>query len=155
MKNTEQEHGLFINIKEDRNNKPVEIFKNNEELNTYLKEWQRKLYLDTWSIRAILSNDEKLALICSGDIEFERTHESAIINIYNKFDSSDPRFNVKVPQELTLVHELLHISFNLDEKYETIEQKEYYDYYHNLLNKMAKALLAEKYRFDRDWFKND
>ena len=134
---------------------PVEFFKDNEELNKYLIEWKLKLYLDNWSIKCYLVEQKELEDEISGCVNFNKTHDCAVIKIANIPYNDKMNFIMKQPQELVLVHELLHIVLNLsaDNVY-TDEQKEIYNYRHNTLDRLARALIAEKYNLSRDWFKN-
>lgn len=127
-------------------------FKDKLELNRYLKEWQERLYLNDWIITAELVSYEDLNESESGNVVFDIVNSSAKISILSNDKHVNPiTGNVKTPEELILVHELLHIVNNLychdDEDYDIYQEK------HKKLENMAKSLIMAKYNLSSDWFK--
>lgn len=127
-------------------------FKDKLELNRYLKEWQERLYLNDWIITAELVSYEDLNEFESGNVLFDVMNSSAKISILSNDKHVNPiTGNTKIPEELILVHELLHIVNNLychdDEDYDIYQEK------HKKLENMAKSLIMAKYNLSSDWFK--
>jgi len=134
-------------------NKPVCKFKDNKQLNKYLKEWQNKLYLNDWIIKAELASDlcmngEK----CNGLNNMISEHMTSFISISTEQREGNPMMTYC--EEKVLVHELLHLKYNWlqgPSNYESeyVDAKE-----HQLLEQMAKTLILTKYNLDREWFNN-
>jgi len=135
---------------------PIRIYKNQAELNNSLKEWQTKLFLNDWSIIAKIvdecSNDEYGTSGLNTHLPIQKTASIELLK-----DSCEIKLNgifvSKQPQELILVHELLHCKFGIvckdNETYENAVT-EYYS--HSLLEEIAKSLIMTKYNLKFDWF---
>ncbi len=89
----------------------------------------------------------------SGTCTFDPASRSAVIRIRESAEE-DSRLIIKACHERVLVHELLHLTYNLTEPVDTIESIFYHEHEHELLEKMAKTLIMTKYDLDFDWFKN-
>jgi hypothetical protein len=124
---------------------PVVKFKDNEQLNAYLKEWQSKLQLTDWLITASLT--EGKCYIgkeeCSGKNIYQVENRLSAITISNYWDED---FMTKQYQELVLVHELLHLIIPIENhNEETLETIMYDRTMHGIIERMAKALIMAKY----------
>lgn len=133
------------------NNKPIERFNNNEELRTCLKEWQHRLFLDNWHIKA--------ELVKGSDIEgYDGMNDScwenstAHIRIVRPEDVANGGEEKTVHEE-TLVHELLHCVFmTFEGENKTIEAVYWSTKQHQILERMAKSLIMAKYDLDYSYF---
>lgn len=132
---------------------PIMRFESLDQAKACLSEWQKRLFLEDWIIRVELVEKDDLELDnVSGEVDFEYTNKSAVIRILYKIDDD---FISKMPHELTLVHELLHLKYNLIHPAESgqhIEQVFYDMHEHMLLEQMAKSLIMVKYNLSYDWF---
>lgn len=125
--------------------RPVVKFKDNDHLNIYLKYWQEKLQLTDWLITVSLTegkcysgNEE-----CAGKNIYQVENRLSAIVISNYWDED---FMVKQYQELTLVHELLHLIVPMEtHKKETLENILYERTMHGIIERTAKALIMTKY----------
>ena len=135
---------------------PITAFNSNEELQSCLEWWQKRLGLQDWIIEGVLSDmkdddetagrcihipTDKVALIkINSNMSFIELHEQRIM---------------KSPMELTLVHELLHARISiLENKEGTYEAKIAETFEHTLIEDMAKALIMAKYNLTLDYFRN-
>ena len=135
-------------------NEPVNSFESREELDKYLKEWQDRLFLSDWIIKVnIIPADEYNEVDSTGYCDCWSMHNTASIYLkeYNEKDNS-PK---KIPQELCLVHELLHLKIErIDKDSKDPFVKRYNDNIHQLVEQQAVSLLCAKYNITKDWFKN-
>lgn len=131
---------------------PIMCFESIDQAKACLSEWKKRLFLEDWIIRVKLVEKDDLELDnVSGEVDFEYTNKSAVIRILYKIDD----FISKMPHELTLVHELLHLKYNLvhpADGGQHIEQVFYDMHEHMLLEQMAKSLIMAKYNLTYDWF---
>lgn len=111
-----------------------------------LKEWQRRLGLDSWVI-VLYDNVSPMEMNereCSGEVNYDELHQCASILLVDK------KYYGKrlkpYDKEKTLVHELLHIKFWFLDKSESLLQNRMV---HNLIEEMAFALVDAK-RSGRD-----
>lgn len=120
-----------------------------------LKEWQTKLFLDDWIIKLqIIPFDEMQTFGHIGENEYQTTNKCACISIGVLTENAKTAMS-KVPQELTLVHELLHCKFIMtDGMKDTIDGLFISSYEHTLIEQMAKSLIMAKYNLTFEWFKN-
>lgn len=123
---------------------PVVKFKDNEQLNAYLKEWQCKLQLNDWLITASLTDGCYIGKEeCSGKNIYQVENRLSTITISNYWDED---FMTKQYQELVLVHELLHLIIPIENhSEETLETIMYDRTMHGIIERMAKALIMAKY----------
>lgn len=133
--------------------KPIIEFKNDIELKECLKYWQNILYLNDWIFSVGVVDDSEIPGN-QGECKPDFVHGAAAINIARHTDDLRGRI-VKVSQEVTLVHELLHCKYawisNREPSYEEVitETQE-----HALLEQMARSLIMVKYGLTPDWFNN-
>ena len=132
---------------------PVIEFKDIKEANEYLKEWKKKLYLDDWIIRVSLIESNDLPNY-AGYNDFNIEKQSSYIRIAKLTEDTKNRI-MKVCHEHTLVHELLHLKFNLLENADTYEGKFLEIMEHQLIDQMARSLIMAKYNLTPDWYDNN
>ena len=134
------------------NKEPIQEFENIEQANEYLKEWQNRLFLNDWIIKLNFAEANEMPNNAGfNNWCFEK--QSARITLAKLTDDTRNRI-IKVCQECTLVHELLHLKFNLVENADTYEGKFLEIHEHQLLDQIAKSLIMTKYNLAFDWFKN-
>lgn len=134
---------------------PIMKFKNEKQLREYGKIWQNILYLDDWIIEYRLVDK-----LDSDTDNFELhglntktiTHKEALIQI-SKYRTDD-YFSIKVCDEQTLIHELLHCNFEVTKGNPGIEDLFYETMQHQKLEFMSRSLLRAKYNLSKEWFKN-
>lgn len=131
--------------------KPIEKFTSQERLNESLKEWQARLFLNDWTIKAKITTDLKDESN-HGECESCFVSKCAMIRIQSYDAIKAGEWIQKQPQELVLVHELLHCKMALISRESTLEGAWWYETQHQLLEEMAKALIMAKYGLDFDWF---
>jgi hypothetical protein len=120
-------------------------FKDQAELDKYLKEWQERLFLTDWIIKAKLVDPAEMPQSL-GLNDYVQELKSCIIRISKNSDYHKDEI-VKFCQEKVLVHELLHCVFlNLD-KPKDIKT-------HIIVEQIAKSLIMTKYNLPFEWFKN-
>lgn len=135
------------------NKEPVIQFKSQKELEECAMYWINKLLLDRHFIVVIFVPKEEISG-SQGETKNTPDQEIALVRIADTVDFGDSEY-VKICQELTLVHELLHIKYSLltfPTNYEG-QIAEYEE--HKNLEQMAKSLLMVKYDISYDWFRNN
>ena len=136
---------------------PILEFKSNEELQESLKEWQKRLFLDDWVIKAELVNRSELVIEgeeLNGSNTFQMVNKASAIRIAVPDDDIRDRI-IRYCAEHILVHELLHCKYNwLESDYSSMSNAYYDTQDHALLEQMAKSLIMAKYNIDLDWFIN-
>lgn len=134
------------------NSFPIQEFQNDKELNDCLKEWQERLFLGDWIIKACLVDANELPENAGyNNWIFEK--QTSFIQIARLTDDTKARMT-KVFQEVTLVHELLHLKFGLVENVDSYEGKFVEIHEHQLVEQMAKSLIMAKYGLNPSWFIN-
>lgn len=109
--------------------------------NSLLPYWKHELGLDAWDIKlqsrrhAEMDGDNSM-----GEVWFRKTHQQAIVYLLDEVDYNAVELeNFDIDPEETLVHELLHLVFMIEEhgnhEYEVMETG---------INRLAKVLV--KYR---------
>ena len=137
---------------------PVTEFKDNEELNAYLRWWIDKLQLKDWVIQAKLVDNitDEDGTPLSGNIDYIWENNCAFINIkaHDTLDKSSVPMS-KFCAELSLVHELLHLYIGWIKAPDTHDGTYYNSSEHKKLEKLAKAFIMAKYNLTFDWFYPD
>lgn len=130
---------------------PIEEFTSQLMLDQSLKEWQKRLFLDDWIIKARIVTPDEFTLenVC-GENDFDITNKCCVIRIMNKKDYGNRV--MKYCAELILVHELLHCKYNWLNAPDTMEGKYFDALEHSLLEQMAKSLIMAKYGLPLDYF---
>lgn len=115
------------------------------QLDKLLEYWSGILFLHDWYITASIEREESMSMDdCSGFVQYQYVSKCATIEIMDVADYTlFPIGDTKQSQELSLVHELLHLRFSTvtdsDEKGSGITKEE-----HQLIHDMAKALVIAK-----------
>lgn len=134
------------------NSFPIQEFQNDKELNDCLKEWQERLFLGDWIIKVCLVDVNELPENAGyNNWIFEK--QTSFIQIARLTDDTKARMT-KAFQEVTLVHELLHLKFGLVENVDSYEGKFVEIHEHQLVEQMAKSLIMAKYGLNPSWFIN-
>ena len=76
--------------------------------------WQRALNLQDWRVSVQLVRIGDLDPDTLGDIDIEVRNKTATIRILREQDSEMPRRLARADQQLTLVHELVHLKRMVD-----------------------------------------
>lgn len=132
---------------------PIMVF-TPETLNKSLKWWKKKLFLTDWTIHAkIVPPDELDGL--SGNNTFTFEDKSSIIRIADIPIDERSTYVSKICDECTLVHELLHLKYDLFEGSKPSFEKVYVEAMeHQKLEQLAKTLIMIKYNLPFKWFDN-
>lgn len=133
--------------------KPILVFTSQNQLDAYTQEWQERLFLRDWFIKAKLVSFSELENKESlGENNYDITTHEAKIAIGELEDNQICNFNC---QELTLIHELVHCKLTLtDGISSSLEGNFISNYEHSIIEQLAKSLLMAKYNLSRDWFYN-
>jgi hypothetical protein len=136
------------------NNKPMEEFKTQEELNECLKWWKDKLFLNDWIIKAKLCAPDDFAVdgrMGENSMVFE--NKESMIRILEKQYYPNDAIAIYCAEQ-TLVHELLHCKYNFLQNKGTYESIYVDVVEHQSLEQMAKSLIMAKYNLDFDYFRS-
>lgn len=133
---------------------PKLYFDSEKEMFDCLDEWQTRLGLRDWKIAArICAREDMTDKERAGESEVQFVHRCGLISILRKGDMPADML-LKMPQEETLIHELLHFKFvSFDEK--SREEAVFEIMQHQLLQTIAHALYSTKYDLDDNWFINE
>lgn len=112
-----------------------------------LKEWQERLFLQSWRIilRENCKPDDMDLQDCFGCTTWTEESKTARIDIVDPSCVTDRI--VPFDFEKTLVHELLHLKFSL---LSTNEEDMQARYVHQLIDEMARALVDAKRKGERN-----
>lgn len=135
---------------------PIMRFANTQELNECIQWWQQKLFLTDWWIVGELVDSEDIADLAGKNSFIYENHCSAI-KIATLTDSQRADGILKSCDEETVVHELLHLKYNLvggSDDNGSYEQCYLDMIEHALLEQMAKSLISVKYNLSFDWWFN-
>lgn len=134
---------------------PIIEFGTQEELNLSLKEWQTRLFLNDWMIKAeIVPLSELSDKNYVGENKYEPVTKTSLIRM-GKFNSDAKNGICKMFHELTLVHELMHLKLLFADGVESTMEGNYIGMNeHILIEEMAKSLIMAKYDIPFNWFKN-
>lgn len=131
---------------------PVQEFESIEQANEYLREWQHRLFLDDWIIKINFVEANEMPNN-AGRNHFCQEKQTSLILLTKLTPDTKNRIS-KIYQEVTLVHELLHLKMNFVENDNTYEGKYLEIKEHQLLDQLSKSLIMAKYNLTYDWFKN-
>jgi hypothetical protein len=135
---------------------PIIEFKNQEELDGSLREWQERLFLTDWTIETRFEDgtlhDEDGAEL-SGQNRLDMTNKCCVISLVKLDDDKRSRIQ-KLSQEHVLVHELLHCKYAWLAPPSSMEGKYFDTLEHGLLEQMSKSLIMAKYNLPFSWFRN-
>lgn len=131
---------------------PKLCFDSQKEAFDLLEEWQKRLFLDDWWIGMDISSEADMPERGNaGYSEVQWVNKCGTIWIL-KAEEIPKEQLIKQPQELTIIHELLHFKFFATEPTEEYESQYYYMKQHQLLEEMAKSLYMAKYGIGYNWF---
>ena len=91
---------------------PIIDFKTNAAVKESMAEWQHRLYLDDWIIKALLVDGTEIPNN-RAETSIVFTHKSAVIKLARITEDMSNRI-VRQCHEVSLVHELLHCKYDLD-----------------------------------------
>jgi hypothetical protein len=74
-----------------------------------LKYWQEKLHLKEWLVIVVQARGSELDANTVGDIIVFPESKSAVVRILREHDSDLPPRQARADQELTLMHEMVHL----------------------------------------------
>lgn len=140
-------------------NKPILHFESDEQFQNTLKYWVDKLILYDWVIIGSLT-DETLCVdscedddICWGYTRPDFENKTARIQIYTgRINENDP-IAFQNFEELTLVHELVHLRFGLMKEGTLYEDLITNTFQHSIIESIAKSLILAKYDLTFEYFK--
>ena len=135
---------------------PVMEFKDEQQLCSSLKEWQERLFLTDWTIKATLVDFSEVVYenykdVC-GDNTYNSVNQFTVIRVIRHNDEMRSRIQ-KCCHEKTLVHELLHLKLHFP-IVGTFESSNLDQRIHTFIDQMAKSFIMAKYDLPFDWFKN-
>lgn len=108
------------------------------DLDALVAEWAPRLGLGTWTIKIRFCRRSDLSGGEYADVQYQKTHEWAVIRVLDPGDWSEPDF----PQDIehSVIHELLHLALA-----PVLPNNEYGDLpEEQFVNRMARALLELK-----------
>ena len=129
------------------------LFDNFEEMDKLCAEWRERLGLNDWTISLRFVYPHELNDInFAAESEVQWVNKCALISV-RKPECIPNDVMQPQPQELTLIHELLHCKFfSVEQAHPTIEGVFWDTMQHALLEDMAKALYCAKYNLSRSFF---
>ena len=138
-------------------NEPIMQFESQEQLNASLKEWQDRLGLMDWIIKAKIISWHDFESPHAEDFAAEilqvNQSKSAEIHIRPKEEIVVATVK-KQPQEKGLIHELLHIRhFPERATWDNIQSVAWEETQHQNLDEIATAFIMAKYNITLDWFR--
>ena len=114
------------------------------------EKWADVLGLSDWTISYVLSDKESEGLeLGHNDYDFET--KTSVITIY-KMPANE---HFKIPQEETLIHELLHCKYPIDYDSDNYESVRCAQLQHQVLNDIGRALFMAKYDMTLDKYKSE
>lgn len=132
-------------------NTPKMIFENQDELNEYLNYWKNILFLTDWIIVAKIVEPNDIDEGNVGQNNFNIVNRESVIRILApKYE--DEQAITKYCVEKILIHELLHLKYNILEPQGTYESTFLDVMEHSLLEQMAKSLIMARYGVGLDFF---
>ena len=118
----------------------MQLILTEETLPIYLQKWQQILGLQDWDIKAHIKRQHEFSENCRAMIEPQHANKQALLYIIDAVDY--PSHDFDNDQEQALVHELLHILFNIFEPDENSDPTKYM-LWHQTLDFMATLLVAQ------------
>jgi len=134
-------------------NEPILEFESQEQANSYLKEWQSRLFLDDWIITIDFADYRDMPEVGdAGYCNAQYTNKCAVITICN---SDGAKGGIaKFCQERVLIHELLHCKIEISYISDSYDSKIRSQLQHQQIEMMAKSLIMAKYGINKEWFRN-
>ncbi len=140
------------------NDRPIDVFTSDKELEECLKYWKDILFLNDWTINVqrVNMNDPVLEGDKSGVCSFNFVLSAATISIgsVSTMEEGDLKnLSQKVCEEQVLVHELLHCKLIYLVKDNPTYTEGYFDaFQHRTLEQISKSLIMAKYNVEFDYF---
>ena len=136
---------------------PIMEFKDDTELMSCMREWKKILFLEHWTIRAMLVDEIINEQELSGQNHIVMEINCSLIKMLKPTDlnSEDLKDRMaKFCHEQILVHELLHCKYNWVVETNTYEGKYHDTLDHSMLDQMSRSLIMAKYNLPFEWFEN-
>lgn len=135
---------------------PKKKFVHDQELRIFLLWWKDRLGLNDWSISAKLVDSlyDEEGRELAGKNEMQILHKAAYIYISRADLVDDESSLIRVCQEKTLVHELLHCLYNWLKPPSSIEGVFFDEMDHQRLEMLARSLICVKYGLHMSWWDN-
>ena len=92
----------------------------------WIAKWQRRLALEDWSIESKIVRTWELPERAVANIHWSLPTKKATIRVLDSIDSSLPRSEILKDTELSVVHELVHLSMSklpLDPNHTELEEE--------------------------------
>lgn len=83
---------------------------NDEQVKTWISKWQKRLALEDWQIEAKVVRVWELPQNAVANIHWSLPKKSATIKVLNSIDSNLAATEIPRDTELSVVHELVHLS---------------------------------------------
>lgn len=106
-------------------------------VSSWIVKWQKRLALEDWQIESKIVRVWELPERAVANIHWSLTSKKATIRVLNSVDSSLKKSEILKDTELSVVHELVHLSMSklpLDPKHTELEEE--------AVKKLSTALLA-------------
>ena len=139
-------------------NEPIMQFESQEQLNASLKEWQGRLGLRDWIIKAVLVDVFANNVGASGHCFANFVAKTSTIRILQHSLSESGTDYIKFCSEQSLVHELLHcVLFGaiLEDEHAGTDWAFYKMRTHQELETLSRAFICTKYNITLDWFRTE
>lgn len=141
-----------VNGKMKKQREPINRFKDVPEMNVCLKEWQAQLNLSDWIFYPVMGDHLDECNMAQNN--FSPVHKSGKITIRRPVDPNWETCIVKCPDELSVVHELLHAKILYPDGDGSPKDYIFELHYHQAIEDIAKTLVATKYGLPISWFDN-
>jgi hypothetical protein len=122
----------------------VDRFENLEQIKECAKYYIKLLGLQDW--RIVFAHTDDFNPEWAGQCESIYAEKCAFISIKKTIPDN---LWLKQPQELTLIHELLHCKFPIQDE-ENLNNNMYYTLWHQILDDMARAIFNARYNLTND-----
>jgi len=126
------------------------VFENINQAKECLIEWQKRLYLDDWLIKIEFGDCDEDALAHINTNHDMKTAKITFSKNVEKWQREETFY--KYFAEKILVHELLHIIFDMPYFKETVECSDFKLQQHQKVEFMARSLIMTKYNLNKSWF---
>ena len=126
--------------------KPIDKFKDLEQLKECAKYYIELLGLQDWVIQFRIEND--IDKDCAGLNESTFENKSSLITLVKDIEKNNYFLQ---PQELVLIHELLHCKYPIKFRNSYYESEIMADIQHQLLDDMARAIFKARYKVTKDY----
>jgi hypothetical protein len=107
------------------------------QVDTWLRNWQKRLSLDDWEIRAQIVRASELKPDTLGNLKWNSATKTATVRVLNPLDYDLPAPEIPTDIEYTVVHELIHLQLAAlprDPGNRSIEEK--------VVNRISEALFS-------------